>query len=82
MIKLNGRIKRSPEITKLNCGIVQQGETLWLYQVEDAVIMVEVLPEDKEELSSSSIGQVVLKRLITAEQAIEMLHQVDKIVKS
>lgn len=71
--------RRSPEIIKLDCAIVQQGQTLWLYQVEDAVIMVEVEPESSGE--KPTIGQVVLKRLITAEQAIEMFHQADKLNK-
>ena len=72
--------QRPPEISKLNCGIVEQAETLWLYQVEEAVIMVEVNPESTSE--QPSIGQVVLKRLITAEQAIAMLNQATKIVKA
>ena len=72
--------RRLPEIIRLDCAIVRQGETLWLYQVEDAVIMVEVEPESLEE--KPTIGQVVLKRLITAEQAIEMFHQADKLSKS
>ena len=70
---------RSPEIIKLDCAIVQHEEILWLYQVEDAVIMVEVEPEQAE--AQLTIGQVVLKRLITAEQAINMLHQAEKLVK-
>ena len=65
--------RRLPEIAKLDCGIMQQGEILWLYQVEDAVIMVEVQPTFSE--LKPTIGQVVLKRLITAEEAIEKLHQ-------
>ncbi len=65
--------RRKPDIKRLNCGIVQQGETLWLYEVEDAVLMVEVQPLPDREGSTSSIGQVVLKRLISAEQVIEML---------
>lgn len=65
--------RRKPEIKRLNCGIVQQEETLWLYEVEDAVLMVEVQPLSNPEDVNSSIGQVVLKRLITAEQVIEML---------
>ena len=65
--------RRKPEIKRLNCGIVQQEETLWLYEVEDAVLMVEVQPLSNPEDLNSSIGQVVLKRLITAEQVIEML---------
>ena len=63
---------RKPEIKRLNCGTVQQGETLWLYAVEDAVLMVEVYPQKKVE-SSPIIGQVVLKRLIDAESAIDIL---------
>lgn len=71
---------RSPEITKLDCAIFQQGETLWLYQVEDAVIMVEVQPKNLE--TQMTIGQVVLKRLITAEQAIEIMHRAEKLIKT
>ncbi|MBE9045371.1 hypothetical protein IQ255_13355 [Pleurocapsales cyanobacterium LEGE 10410] len=63
---------RSPEIKRLDCCVLQQQETLWLYAVEDAVLMVEVLPR-KDIGTSTSIGQVVLKRLITADQAIEVL---------
>ena len=65
--------RRKPEIKRLNCGIFQQGETLWLYQVEDAVLMVEVTPNNAQ--ANSNIGQVVLKRLITAEEALEILSQ-------
>ena len=65
--------RRKPEIKRLNCGIVQQGETLWLYEVEDAVLMVEVQPLPNRDVPASSIGQVVLKRLISAEQVIEVL---------
>lgn len=64
--------RRKPEIQRLNCGIVQQEETLWLYAVEDAVLMIEVQPRQDSE-SQSSIGQVVLKRLISAEQVIDLL---------
>lgn len=64
--------RRKPEIQQLNFGMVQQGETLWLYAVEDAVLMLEVQPLPTNE-AASSIGQVILKRLITAEQVIEML---------
>lgn len=64
--------RRKPEIQRLNCGIVQQEETLWLYAVEDAVLMIEVQPRPDSE-TQSSIGQVVLKRLIDAEQVIDLL---------
>jgi hypothetical protein len=70
--------RRKPEIIRLRCGILQQQEILWLYQVEEAVLMVEVKPEMTNE-SGSSIGQVVLKRLISAEQAIEILTKSDSI---
>lgn len=54
--------------------ILEQGEKLWLYQVEDEVLMVEVLPlAEPQGAKTSTIGQVVLKRLITAEQAIDRL---------
>ena len=63
--------RRKPQIERLNIGIVDQGENLWLYQVEDAVLMVEVKPTQKDD--APTIGQVVLKRLISAEQVIERL---------
>jgi len=72
---------RKPEIKRLNCGIEQQLEILWLYAVEDEVLMVEVRPK-KELQEGSNIGQVVLKRLISAEQAIEMLHQAESVFNS
>ncbi len=71
--------RRKPEIKRLNCGIFQQGETLWLYQVEDAVLMVEVTPDDI--LVNSNIGQVVLKRLISAEEALYILTQSEIVSK-
>lgn len=62
--------QRKPHMRRLNLSIQEQGETLWLYQVEETVLMVEVKPEG---VTSEPIGQVVLKRLITAEQVIELL---------
>lgn len=69
--------RRKPEIKRLNCGIVEQGEILWLHQVENAVLMIEVKPTSEVDLSrqNKNIGQVVLKRLIDAEQVIEVLTQ-------
>jgi hypothetical protein len=67
--------RRTPKIDRLNICLKEQGERLWLYRVEEAVLMVEVEPIDKSSTESSkTIGQVVLKRLITAEQAIEKLN--------
>jgi hypothetical protein len=57
----------------MNLWIVEQGEKLWLYRVEEAVLMVEVKPTAEASESAKTIGQVVLKRLITAEQAINRL---------
>lgn len=72
---------REPEIKRLDCAVLQQQEILWLYAVEDAVLMVEVQPQ-QESNHTSSIGQVVLKRLISAEQAIEVLSQSESIFNS
>ncbi len=62
--------QRKPHIQRLKLCVQDNGETLWLYQVEEAVLMVEVRPEAA---SDRPIGQVVLKRLITAEQVIQYL---------
>lgn len=63
--------RRKPQIEQMNVCIWEGGEKLWLYRVEDAVLMVEVKPMLDAEMYS--IGQVVLKRLITGDQAIEIL---------
>lgn len=74
--------QRKPHMLKLTLCIQEQEETLWLYQVEDAVLMVEVKPpvqppEQDTATAPLPIGQVVLKRLITAEQVIQRLCEVD-----
>jgi hypothetical protein len=61
-----------PYLEKQPLCIQENGETLCLYQTEDAVLMVEVVPKAD---SHSMIGQVVLKRLLSAEQLIERLCQ-------
>ena len=65
--------RRQPDICRTNIQIVENGDRLWLYRVEDAVLMVEVIPDADlpPESDAKSIGQVVLKRLITAEQVID-----------
>lgn len=63
---------RKPHLQRQTLYIQENGENLWLYQVEDAVLMVEVMPQSVEK---SAIGQVVLKRLLTPEQVIERLCQ-------
>jgi hypothetical protein len=62
--------QRKPHIQKLNLCIQEKHEKLWLYQVEENVLMIEVKPEAS---ATQPIGQVVLKRLITADQVIEKL---------
>lgn len=68
--------RRKPQIQQMNLCILEQGEKLWLYRVEDAVLMVEVKPSKpaSDESVGTTIGQVVLKRLISAEEAIERLN--------
>jgi hypothetical protein len=67
--------RRPPHIQRLSLYLEEKGERLWLYSVEDAVLMVEVKPGADNGNSSlkNPIGQVVLKRLITAEQVIALL---------
>lgn len=72
--------RRKPAIEKLNVGIIEQDETLWLYQVEDAVLMLEVKPPT-EGNTNSPIGQVVLKRLIAADDAIARLSKAETLVR-
>lgn len=70
-----GAWRRKPDIQQTSLCILENTERLWLYSVEESVIMVEVQPLDvaRSSPASRSIGSVVLKRLITAEQAIELL---------
>lgn len=66
--------RREPEIQRMNVCILEQGEKMWLYRVEEAVLMVEVQPmPNASPDSAKTIGQVVLKRLISADQALDRL---------
>lgn len=67
--------RRKPHIRQISVYIWENGEKLWLYRVEDAILMVEVFPQNKADVDSAtkSIGQVVLKRLMDADQVIERL---------
>ncbi|MFM7447341.1 MAG: hypothetical protein ACKO24_01930 [Leptolyngbyaceae cyanobacterium] len=69
--------RRRPQIQRLSLHIVDDGERLWLYRVEEAVLMVEVKPGDPSAVNprSQTIGQVVLKRLISADQVVDRLCQ-------
>lgn len=71
--------RREPQIQRLNLCLVERGEKLWLYQVEDAVLMLEVKPQGQANGSPQTIGQVVLKRLISAEQVIERLASAEAV---
>lgn len=57
----------------MNICLAEESEKLWLYRVEDAVLTVEVKPVAQVDPAAQAIGQVVLKRLISAEQVIERL---------
>jgi len=67
--------RRKPQIEQMNLCIWENNEKLWLYRVEEAVLMVEVRPgeELQRQSTTQNIGQVVLKRLMAADQAIELL---------
>nr|WP_199304768.1 hypothetical protein [Coleofasciculus sp. FACHB-125] len=69
--------RRKPEIQQMNLCIFEQGEKLWLYRVEDAILMVEVKPTANVSTDSGNqnIGQVVLKRLIDAEDVIQRMNE-------
>lgn len=65
--------RRRPDIQRINLCLVQASEKLWLYQVEEVVLTVEVIPIPSE-VARTAIGQVVLKRLLSAEQIIDRLN--------
>lgn len=67
--------RRKPQIQQMDLCIWENGEKLWLYRVEAAVLMLEVKPGAAiaEAATNKNIGQVVLKRLMTADQAIDLL---------
>jgi hypothetical protein len=67
--------RRPPEIQKLDLCLWDKDEKMWLYRVEDAVLMVEVKPTAPEDSSDTAknIGNVVLSRFIDAEQVIDRL---------
>ncbi|ARV58902.1 hypothetical protein BZZ01_09895 [Nostocales cyanobacterium HT-58-2] len=67
--------RRQPDIQRMNICLVEKNELFWLYRVEDAILTVEVKPTTQAQISQSNqtIGQVVLKRLMSAEQVIERL---------
>jgi hypothetical protein len=66
--------RRPPQIEQLAVTVMEGGDRLYLYRVESDVLMVEVMPSLAVE-GKGEIGQVVLKRLITADQVIDRLAQ-------
>ncbi|MEL7142602.1 MAG: hypothetical protein AAGM27_02520 [Cyanobacteria bacterium J06554_3] len=61
---------RPPYVKRQPLYIQENGDNLWLYQAEDAILMIEVMPKAA---SVPTIGQVVLKRLLSAEQVVDRL---------
>jgi len=74
--------RRKPHLQCLPLGMIENNQVLWLYEVEDNVIMVEVIPISETIRQSSNIGQVVLKRLMDAAQVIDTLLKAQQIFKS
>lgn len=72
--------RRKPHIKALNLGLVEQGEVFWLYEVEEAVLMVEVKAIQETNDINKPFAQVVLKRLINGEQVIQRLCQAEAII--
>jgi hypothetical protein len=69
--------RRPPQIRRLNLAIREQGEVFWLYQVEDDVLFLEVVPTATASNTAPQISQVMLKRLMDAEQVIARLNQAE-----
>ena len=67
--------RRQPDIKQLDLCLWDQREKMWLYRVEDAVLMVEVKPTAPADNTdpARNIGNVVLTRLIDADQVIDRL---------
>jgi hypothetical protein len=63
--------RRRPTIERLPLSMVEHGERLWLHRTDPEVLMLEVKPG--EMVPPKPIGQVVIKRLISADQAIDLL---------
>ena len=72
---------RSPRINRTNIAMANKGEKLWLYQVEDPILMLEVSPGDTI-ANAPNIGQVTIKRLMTPEEAIAQLNQASDLLNA
>ncbi len=73
--------RRQPQIERLPIVIAENGDRLQLYRVEPMILMVEVRPSTANSPTAmvndrpGGIGQVVLKRLISADQVLDRLGQ-------
>jgi hypothetical protein len=65
--------RRAPQIERMNLCLLESSEKLWLYRVEDPVIMVEVKPLPEANLPPSTIGQVFIRRLMSGDQVLARL---------
>ncbi|MEM7556285.1 MAG: hypothetical protein AAF378_19725 [Cyanobacteria bacterium P01_A01_bin.84] len=67
--------RRQPDINKINVCIARKDEILWLHQVEEIIVMIEVIPTQTSLKinAANNIGNVVLKRLMNADQVIQHL---------
>ncbi|CAN1209734.1 Lipoyl-binding domain-containing protein [Tumidithrix helvetica PCC 7403] len=75
--------RRKPLVAKMGIYIVDKTEKMALYKVEDAVHMLEVIPDElldrsanTEQLSNNAIGKVRITRLVSAEQALERISPI------
>lgn len=68
--------RRQPDIKRMNLAIVEKGEKMWLYRVEDSVLMLEVKPLPELVPKDRTIGQVLIKRLMNSEQVIDRLSMI------
>jgi len=60
----------------MNLAIIEKGEKMWLYRVEDSVLMLEVKPSPELVPKDHTIGQVLIKRLMNSEQVIDRLSMI------
>jgi hypothetical protein len=75
----NAQWRRQPQIEALPITITENGDRLRLYRVEPTVLMVEVQPSATP--TPTAIGQVVLKRLMSADQVLDRLGQTEMMAR-
>ncbi|MEE3715425.1 hypothetical protein V2H45_01550 [Tumidithrix elongata RA019] len=75
--------RRKPLVAKMGVYIVDKTENMALYKVEDAVQMVEVMPDEflerptnTDRSSNLAIGKVRITRLVSAEQVLERISPI------